>query len=209
MIQSYKSNSTELTWDIVKEKLQEIYGRDYIQESVDKRFFNLRQTGSIEEYNHVFNNLRILIPDLSERLAVSRYMTGLKQYTRVDVENKEADSVFEAMTIATRLENRRTNSSYSVSGTKSKFVHEFIPDRRNYYQNKSNEYSNGRGNSNFQTQTKSAEPMAMDIDSINFKKRLTEEERNQLKNNNMCFYCRKVGHFKYNCTSRKGNVQNH
>src|SRR3954464_14503228 len=131
----------------------------------------LCQTSSVKAYNAAFTSTILEIPNISEEEMVDRYVRGLKEKVRVEVELREPTDLEEAMRIADRFDT----------------IAFAYTSRPSFYPTKQPEQR--------QTYVKPLGPAPMEIDTITPRfKKLTDEEREKLRRTGACFTCRHPGH---------------
>ena len=139
----------------------------------------LKQTTSVMAYAHRFRQLVNEIPSMTdEDDLVDRFLRGLKLPIRRSVEMHEPETLDKAM----RLAERHDNISQHQSNRDTEWKQPFFSQRYN------------------------KSPDAMEIDAIGFGK-LTDKEREILKQKRCCFYCRKPGHVAQLCPAKGRNKQ--
>ena len=145
---------------------------------------------SVADFLHKFRHVCIRINDLSEAEKLDKFLRALNGNVRMQVELKEPSTFEEAARYADRADNVLTRVSGQGTGGKSSWF-------------KGNGGGNAAGSRNV-PQKASGGPEPMEIGNVQ-RKPLTSEEKQYLRNNNGCFYCRKTnaGHFLWNCPSRR------
>src|SRR4051812_44488293 len=136
----------------------------------------LRQTSSVKAYNAAFTSTILEIPNISEEEMVDRYVRGLKEKVRVEVELREPTDLEEAMCITDHFDT---------------IAFAYTP-RTSFYPTKQLEPR--------QTFVKPLGPAPMEIDTITPRfKKLTDEEREKLRHAGACFACRQPVHMSSQC----------
>lgn len=156
----------------------------------------LTQTHSVQAYTKRFQELLIMIG--RERYTDSemqhRYVFGLKPWLQQIVKADEPDSLEDTMRKAERIASVRVvGAPHRKSG-------------RDIYRNQGRFKGNSHGNSD----NLEAGPAPMDCDQVTVSRpKLTAEEKERLRKNNGCFYCREenVSHSARNCP-QKNNRSN-
>ena len=150
---------------------------------------NMRQVSSVETYVRRFREALLLLgaDHYLDSDMCHRFILGLKPWVQRLVKIEAPDSLDKAMQMAERIDRVR------VSG----------PDRFSSHTNSRNQHSNQAHSSG----------TPMDIDAITpdrprFRK-LTDKEKQQLIQNEGCFYCRKhhAGHTSRNCPEKQKGRQ--
>src|SRR5947209_5538994 len=147
----------------------------------------LRQTGSVKAYTALFTSIILEIGQISEEEQFDRYVRGLKDRTRQEVELREVATLEEAMRIADRFDTILYHSTYKRSTS---------PARHQ-----------GASRSVQSSKNDNLGPTPMDLDAIK-KVKLTDEERERLKKIRACFYCRQEGHMAIHCPQKKKDKRN-
>src|SRR4051812_48194757 len=146
----------------------------------------LRQTSSVKAYNAAFTSTILEIPNISEEEMVDRYVRGLKEKVRVEVELREPTDLEEAIRITDRFDT---------------ITFAYTP-RTSFYPTKQPEPR--------QTFVKPLGPAPMEIDMITLRfKKLTDEEREKLRRAGACFACRQPGHMSSQCPRRTNQTLRH
>ncbi|KAL1147912.1 hypothetical protein V6Z11_A10G089000 [Gossypium hirsutum] len=78
---------------------------------------NLRQTGTVEEYQRQFQSLLARTTDLKPRQQVNLFTTGLVEELRIDIEMQHPGNLGVAMNMARALERKQKVSSKMLSQT--------------------------------------------------------------------------------------------
>jgi hypothetical protein len=141
----------------------------------------LRQTKSVQEYANAFQSICLQIPGISVEEQVDRFVRGLKERTRLEVELREPKTLEEAIVVAVRYDSvmfKRPETQRPVFG----FVDH---DSRS-------------------TSPAASEPVAMEIGSV-LSKNLNQNERTYLLKAGLCFHCKKQGHVSRVCPEKSKN----
>jgi len=137
------------------------------------RLANLKQTKSVQEYTALFRSITLEIPDINESEKMDKFIRGLKQNIRNEVETRDPATLADAIKMADRLDAITFQS-----------------------------HQNNDMMARFQPKPRSYGPTPMDLDQ-NRVPRLTPVEKERLMKQRACFYCREVGHMINNCPKRK------
>ena len=143
---------------------------------------DLKQTTSVAAYSAAFRQILLSLPKMDPDWVLHLYIQGLKTETRLDVEQKDPESLNDAEAHALRVDDIR-------------FSH---PNRQ---QNPGQRNGNKNGN----------KPTVSAIDTNNNRNRLaklTDAERQRLKAQGACFKCRQPGHLAKDCTNRTSASNN-
>jgi hypothetical protein len=144
----------------------------------------LTQRGSVRAYTAEFKKLLLQIPDIGEADKKDHFSRGLKKDVRIQVAFSNPGTFEEMCSIAEQIDTII-------------FTHSAAPART---------YGAGPSRSG---------PAPMDIGAISERpsyadaarfKKLTDSERNKLRESGGCFYCRKTGHRALQCPLRKGKA---
>lgn len=133
---------------------------------------SLRQTRSVQEYAGKFQALAMQIPGISADEQLDRFVRGLKENAQRELELHPVTTVEAAIRVAERVD------AFD-------------------YRNKSTRRLPAFGS--FPRQT---EAVPMELGAMVQRKRLTDAERDKLRLEGKCFYCRNGGHIALNCPER-------
>ncbi|KAF9666088.1 hypothetical protein SADUNF_Sadunf16G0192400 [Salix dunnii] len=138
-------------------------------EDFAEEFFKLRQTGTLKDYIAEFRKLATRIRDLTPTLRLSCFIGGLREVIRHDVKLLRPATVHEAMSFAHEVEAKfqklrlvHSSGNFSSRSLQSPLQHDVTPARTRI------EPTTGK--------------------DMSFKK-LTPEEVQFKRQNNLCFYC--------------------
>ena len=166
--------ATPLTWDILRAAMRQYFAPPNEDRRLQDEWANLRQHGTVFEYVSVLTALAMRIPGLSQTQILDKFIRGLKPKTRIEVELRDPRTPDEAYRLADRFDR-------IVYGTKNT---SFLTQNYNRYaptSSASMDYS---------------EPMQ--IDTIR-PRRDGRNETQRLRNQGLCFTCRKPGHIAADC----------
>jgi len=152
-------------WEDFKKMLVQQFKPVNAIKSARDKLAKLKQTRSVQEYATSFRSLTLEIPGISEDEKIDRFIRGLKDQIRMEVELREPSTVNEAIRIADRYD------AISFKYLKQKFE----PAKKH------------------SDHTTTSGPTPMELDSSKYHK-LTDKEKDKLKKEQACFYCRKPGH---------------
>ncbi|EGD74756.1 hypothetical protein PTSG_12517, partial [Salpingoeca rosetta] len=132
----------------------------------------LRQDGNVQDYVFKFRQLMVQIDDMSRLDRIEAFIHGLRPRTRQEVSFHGPDTLEQAYQLASRYDRNYTtaNSSYRRGAPP--------------------------------TQPPKFDDRAMDIDAIRAQRplrRLTDQERDELRRRGACFRCRREGHLAADC----------
>jgi dUTP pyrophosphatase len=148
----------------------------------------LRQTSSVKAYNATFTSTILEIPNISEEEVIDKYVRGLKEKVRIEVELREPYDLDEAMRIADRFDT---------------IAFAYTP-RAPFYPNRQQEQRP------VYRKQENLGPAPMEIDTITPRfKKLTDEEREKLRRAGACFACRQPGHMANQCPRRTNQTLRH
>lgn len=176
------------TFEQFKTAIEAQFGGFETTERARDLLASLRQVSSVENYVRRFREALLLLGDGNYLDADMRhrFVLGLKPWIQRVVRIEAPETLREAMELAERIGRVRvTGLDYGPSGS---------------------------GNSAPRT----VPPVPMEVDAITAsspnpsgRKKLTDREREYLRKNNGCFYCRKInaGHDSRNCPEKASNIR--
>jgi Ty3 transposon capsid-like protein/Zinc knuckle len=136
----------------------------------------LQQRGSVQSYTVRFRDLMLEIPDLSEAEALDRFVRGLREKTRLEVEHRGPNTLNEAINIAERYD--------SIIFSQGSFSQTWRPPYNAAHR---------------------TGPTPMEVDAFNTRplpNRSDDLEKDELRRKGACFNCKKVGHIARYCPER-------
>ena len=179
----YVDSFKEFASEIRNQYIPKIAKREAIQ-----KLNNLRQTGSLKNYNEQFRHLLLQLPNYNnEDEKIHKYLEGLNAKIRLEVELKidEDTSLSEVMQLAEIVDNivssisrRSTFSDNARSQTRSS-----QPRQNNDVTPMELDNLNGKSNGRNNSSNFNGKP-----------KRLTANEREKLRRSGRCFSCKEFGH---------------
>src|SRR5262249_635500 len=154
---------------------------------------HLRQTSSVGNYVHAFQNLMVELPLMHESDRLDRFLRGLKPHVYERVVMQQPQNLSEACRLANVVDTIKFNARAPAFG---RLWNPARPSR-----------------------PRPTEPEPMDIDAIDEdanepeldaislqqRYKLTAKELEQLKKDGKCFVCKKSGHVARDCSSNKGS----
>jgi Ty3 transposon capsid-like protein len=183
----WKSKSTRgeisVTWDHFKSSIRSQFQPKNAYRQARDRLRHLQQTTSVSTYNSTFNIVCLDIPDLSDAEVLDKYLAGLKPQTRTYVELENPHSLEEAMSIADRYDNITFSTKVKPSS-----IPTFKPQTFRRYE------------PNQPPSSDSTTPM--ELDRIDVRPSLSEKDKETLRKNGLCFYCKERGHMAITCPKR-------
>jgi hypothetical protein len=150
-------------WDDLKTALVEQFKPVNSSKIARDNLAKLRQSTSVQAYIHTFRAITLEIDDIAESEKLDRFIRGLKDRVRQEVELQEPTMLDQAARIAERYD--------TIAFT-------------------------------YRPRTESKGVIPMELDSIQ-RKPLTKEEREKLRREGGCFYCRAPGHIASKCSKKR------
>lgn len=172
-----EESGNELNWEQFKMKIRKRYRPKNAEESARDRLGKLRQTGSVAAYSHAFRTIMQELPDMHEGDAMHYFKKGLKEAVGIQVGLQRPTNLEEAEEMADTVDS-------------------ILFEHRNYYKPNSNQQTYR----NFHRTPGGSVPM--EIDSIR-RSALNEKDRDRLRKEGRCFYCREGKHLARDCPERK------
>jgi hypothetical protein len=148
--------------------------------SARNQLASLQQNGSVQAYVVRFRDLLLEIPDVSEAEALDRFIRGLRDKTRLEVEHRDPSSLEDAIKIAERFDS-------------IVFSQKMFPQHQRAFYPPSSIAHNVTG------------PTPMEVDELKARsprQRMDETEKAELRKRGACFVCKKVGHIARNCPEK-------
>jgi hypothetical protein len=113
--QENAQNGTTWTWHDFALNLRTQFRPVNATKLARDRLANLRQTQSVQAYVHAYRSLILDIPDMAENEKLDRFVRGLKERVRKEVELRDPTSLDEAIKIADRVDAITYNWRYPES----------------------------------------------------------------------------------------------
>ncbi len=186
-------------WDEFRRGLRGQFRMDNLTRRARDDLYALRQREKepMSDFLHKFRQVCIRIDDLSEAEKLDKFLRALNTNVRMQVELKEPASFEEAARYADRADNVLTRVSGQGAGGKPSW----------FKANSSQGGAHTVGSRNFQQKSSGGpEPMEIGTSQVQ-RKPLTPAEKQHLRDNHGCFYCRKAnaGHYSKNCPLKNKN----
>jgi hypothetical protein len=154
----------------------------------------LRQRTSVQDYTQRFYAITLDIPNITEDECVDKYVRGLKPRVAREVELRGLTVLDEIVTAAQRFDSIDYRmSAHPVSSHVEK----------RYFNNQ----ENGPTPMELGTMQVASRFKAQKSDGTPFPKKLTDEDKANMRKEGRCYYCRKVGHVALACPN-KGKPKN-
>ena len=182
----------------------------------------LRQTTSVQAYFYQFQTISMEIPGLSGEESTDRFIRGLKPHIRQEIELRGLTTFPDILTTAQRMDaitykgllstptlgypiNKNGNSYSQPSYSQPSHYNESTPMeldamRRNQPNKKQNNKPPQQGTRNIAAAT-----FGQCCSPISSRPKLSDQQRDYLRRNNGCFYCRRLGHNRMNCPVKAQN----
>jgi Retrotransposon gag protein/Zinc knuckle len=167
------SDDKPLDWPMLKEAILDYFVPGGTYATYRSKLRALNQTETVQSYVESFQELRMIVGDVSDAEALDRFVTGLKYEIRQHVTLEDPQSVDKAMEIALKFEDLRTANR----------VPKAVWKHANYRGSKPMELDYAH-TSNSRPEKKNGGPR---------KNRFTR------KNNRNCYACNEPGHYAQDC----------
>ena len=191
----------ESKWTTFTRQIRDAFQPPHYQQILRRQLKAVKQSGHIQDYVYKFRNLVGQIEEMGQLDQVMHFVEGLKPVTRVEVNYRAPKTLADAIDIAITYDTARfgpgrvTSSNYSSN---------------NQGYNRNQNYGQQQRRQNYDG------PQPMELDNINRRNnngnqrqnRMTDEEKNRLRQENRCFKCKEVGHQSRNCPTRNQQGQN-
>ena len=176
------------TWEDFKVLLREQFRPDNLYRRARDELANLRQKEreSIPNFLHKFRQVCMRVKNLDESEKLDKFCRALLPHIRTEVELKEPSSFAEAARYADRVDEIMSSVTGHGTSTRPRWTHR------------------GSSSSMVSRGPSEVKPEPMDIGAVH-RTPLTQELRQQLRQSNGCFYCRKpnAGHWSSNCPLKR------
>jgi len=182
-----KTEPSSLTWAVVRAELLAYFVKPNHMRRLRDQWAEARQTGTVTEYHTYLARLAMQIPNIGDEEFLDKFIRGLKPNTRTELEFRDPKTIVEAVKWADTFDAR-------------------------YYRKKDNQqrYYGSFGTSTLRNhEDNRGEPMQIDV--LKTKPRsskltkLTDQEREHLRNIGACFRCRKQGHRANKCPTNENS----
>jgi hypothetical protein len=155
----------------------------------------LTQTNSVAEYAFEFQKNLLQIKGMDTKTILFKFVNGLQSAIKAQVMLRNPKTLTEAIEAATVVDQTLFASYYNKVNTFNK-----------------NSNNNNKGKfpprpPSQPTTSESTQSAPMEINTMNpWLKKLTPQEKQQLKKEGKCFQCRQPGHLFFNCPKPKQNI---
>lgn len=172
-----------------RQQMLENLGDPDRKRSLTRKIQRLSQTSSAASYSTEFFQIASML-DWNDESLKAQFYSGLK----ADVKDalallpQDPESLHDLSNMAIRLDNR----IYERRGDQGK--------------GRQNNHSRAPARNNVHMSAPQSHPTPMEIDGTS--KKLTDEEKQRRKVNNLCLYCGDSGHRRDSCSKRKNNMRN-
>lgn len=168
------------TWDVFETSIRAQFSPINAIKAARDKISALRQTRSVQAYANDFQALLLQIPDMGSADQLDRFIRGLKNDIRIEVELREPKTLAEAIRIADRFDT----ITFNAQVLRQNHRQDAIRPRQPY---------DG--------------PAPMDIGSMQTPRysRLTAEDKSRLRTEGRCFYCKEKNHVAAVCPKKKTN----
>jgi len=168
-----ETSGYSLSWNKFTDQLRRRFKPINADDNARERLSRLKQTGSVATYSHTFRLIMQDLPDMHEKDALHYYKKGLKEAIAIQVGLRAPQSVHEAEEMAETVDN-------------------ILFEHRSYREPARTPYMKAPNRG----------PTPMETDN-NTRTTLTDQDRERLRKEGKCFYCREGKHLAANCPTRK------
>src|SRR6202049_498441 len=202
VMQTADHNADNITWEAFQNELINMF-KPVNSKKIDRdKLAMLKQTNSVAKYNFHFTQLCLEINDISESEKLDKYVRGLKDRIRVEVELAEPTTLAQAMSKAQRIDNityqsRMGHNSGHAPGAFSRYSNAMelgVIDGNDSMQHDEtlNAIRNGSGYPNkAEFKNNSTQPKSRRFTPL---QRLSQEEFSYCQRNRLCLKCKEPGH---------------
>lgn len=176
---------TTITWQDFTTHIRKEFVPTNAVKSAREKLKRLAQHSSVAAYVRDFRNLALQIPDMSDAEKLDRFVTGLKPQVRRDVDQFDPSTFDDAVARAERADNLNFYSNSRLSFNS--------PNRFNSLQEDSSSQVPRSTPMDLSSMRATGSSNNINSRSRQFTK-LTPQEREKLRRENKCFYCREGGH---------------
>lgn len=181
------------TWEQFTKAVKVAFMDPTIEHRARDDLARARQTSTISQFAAYMRSLELRIVDISEEELKDRFIRGItNRDIRRELFIRDPETFDEAVAIAERMEASLRRDSFTG------------PPRTNTNYNRHGNHRDFHA----------PRPMPMELGNINHRPagRLPEEEKQRLRQANLCFYCKHPGHIAIHCPEKKrralqGNAQ--
>jgi len=178
------NGTAEISWDAFTAMMVADFKPVNSVQRAKDRIATLRQKRSATEYCNEFRLAVLDIPDMNESWMLDAFFRGLKPNVQRELERYPPPDLHEAMRQAERID--AIDYKYSSSS-------------RNH-----NSHSRRGHDGPWRSSTaQSSGPVPMELGALQIQQRLSDAERDKLRKENRCFFCREQGHTKFFCPKKK------
>lgn len=176
------------SWHVFREELIIQFKPINAEKTARDKLAALKQLTSVSDYVNNFRRIMLDIPNYGDNNKLDTFTRGLKYEIRKEIETREPLTFEKAAGLAERLDSinqQRVRNEYDTKQQSQFRQSQFRP-----------QYA----------QRNVRPPTPMEIDSIQTRK-LSEVDKQLLRQKGCCFYCRKPGHMALNCPAKgRSNV---
>ena len=183
-----KKDYTILRWTDIRDALQLYFKPPNQDRRLQDQWATLRQVGSVFDYVSKLEALAMQMTGVSETQKLDKFIRGLKPKTRIEVELRDPKGTDEAYRLADRFDR-------IVYGHYDSFLPTVSYDRR--------EVEDTRGEP-MQLDSMSLANRRVPINTVRPQFRtLSDRDRQERRERNLCFSCGKPGHIARECKERR------